>query len=80
MPVQCKSHGGPSALRLKVPQIKPYDRMTDLVEYIKNFTTYMTLHSYLGKITCRSFPLTLKGATRGWFEIYHQVKLAILMI
>lgn len=53
--------------KFRIPQIDLYDGSWDLLEYLNNFNAHMTLHRFLGKIACRTFPLTLKGATLTWF-------------
>lgn len=53
--------------KFKVPLVEMYDGSKDSVEHLETFITHTTLHGFLGKITCLAFPLTLKGATHGWF-------------
>lgn len=48
--------------RFKVPQINVYDRSKDPLEYLKTFKAHMTLHGFPSEVTCRAFPLIMKGA------------------
>ncbi|XP_042944808.1 uncharacterized protein LOC122278688 [Carya illinoinensis] len=53
--------------KFKVPQVDMYDGTKDPVDHLESFKAHITLHSFPGEIACWSFPLTLKGKTRGWF-------------
>lgn len=57
----------PLLSKFKVPSIDLYDGAKDPVEHLETFKAHMTLHGFPGKISCRAFPLTLKGMVRSWF-------------
>nr|XP_023879902.1 uncharacterized protein LOC111992266 [Quercus suber] len=55
----------PSKFRL--PQLEPFDGLKDPQDHLNTFKTTLGLQQPLDEILCRSFPTTLKGATREWF-------------
>lgn len=57
----------PPPPKFKVSQIDLYDGSKDPFEHLDTFKAYITLHGFPKEIAYRSFPLTLKGATRAWF-------------
>lgn len=56
----------PLPLKFRVPQVEMYNGSRDPFKHLETFKTRMTQHGFLGEISCRTFPLTLKGAARGW--------------
>lgn len=50
--------------QFKVPQIKPYDGITNPMEHAKNFRAHKAFHKLSSKIAYWSFPFTLEGGTR----------------
>ena len=38
------------------------------MDHIESFKTLMLLQMTLGKVMCRAFPTTLKGAAKVWFN------------
>lgn len=45
-----------------------YDRTRHPLEYLETFKAHITLHGFPKEITCRAFPLTLRGLARVWFR------------
>ena len=56
----------PSKFRL--PQLESFDGLKDPLDHLNTFKTTLGLQQPPDKILCRSFPTTLKGATRKWFS------------
>ena len=50
-----------------MPQLEPFDRLKDPQDHLDTFKTTLGLQQPPNEILCRSFPTTLKGATREWF-------------
>ena len=63
----------PSKFRL--PQLEPFDGHKDPQDHLNTFKMTLSLQQPLDEILCRSFPTSLKGATREWF-----IKLPTLFI
>ena len=55
----------PSKFRL--PQLESFDGLKDPQDHLNTFKTTLGLQQPPDEILCRSFPTTLKGATREWF-------------
>ena len=53
--------------KFHLPQLEPFDRLKDPQDHLNTFKTTLGLQRPPDKILCRSFPTTLKGATREWF-------------
>lgn len=56
----------PSKFRL--PQLEPFDGLKDPLDHLNTFKTTLGLQQPPNEILCRSFPTTLKGAAREWFN------------
>ena len=56
----------PSKFRL--PQLDPFDGLKDPLDHLNTFKTTLGLQQPPNEILCRSFPTTLKGAAREWFN------------
>ena len=56
----------PSKFRL--PQLGPFDRLKDPLDHLNTFGTTLGLQQPPDRILCHSFPTTLKGAAREWFN------------
>ena len=56
----------PSMFRL--PQLEPFDGLKDPLDHLNTFRTTLGLQQPPDEILCRSFPTTLKGAAREWFN------------
>ena len=56
----------PSKFRL--PQLEPFNRLKDPLDHLNTFKTTLGLQQPPDEILCRSFPTTLKGAAREWFN------------
>ncbi|XP_050243783.1 uncharacterized protein LOC126692279 [Quercus robur] len=50
-----------------LPQLEPFDGLRDPQDHLNTFKTTLGLQQPPDEILCRSFPTTLKGATREWF-------------
>ena len=50
-----------------MPQLEPFDGLKDPQDHLDTFKTTLGLQQPPNEILCRSFPTTLKGATREWF-------------
>ena len=51
-----------------LPQLEPFDGLKDPLDHLNTFKTTLGLQQPPDKILCRSFPTTLKGAAREWFN------------
>ena len=58
----------PLPQKFRMPQIKSYDEVKDLLDHLETFKTLMHLQGVPNEIMCRAFPTTLKGPTRIWFS------------
>ena len=54
-------------LKFRLPQLESFDGLKDLQDHLNTFKTTLGLQQPPDEILCRSFPTTLKGATREWF-------------
>ena len=54
-------------LKFHLPQLDPFDGLKDPLDHLNTFKTTLGLQQPPDEILCRSFPTTLKGATREWF-------------
>ena len=50
-----------------LPQLESFNKLKDLQDHLNTFKTTLGLQQLPDEILCRSFPTTLKGATREWF-------------
>nr|XP_023876221.1 uncharacterized protein LOC111988668 [Quercus suber] len=50
-----------------LPQLEPFDGLKDPQDHLNTFKTTLGLQQSPDEILCRSFPTTLKGATKEWF-------------
>ena len=57
----------PIPSKFRLPQLEPFDRLKDPQDHPNTFKTMLGLQQPPNEILCRSFPTTLKGATREWF-------------
>ena len=53
--------------KFRLPQLEPFDGLKDPQDHLNTFKTTLGLQQPPDEILCRSFPTTLKGATREWF-------------
>ena len=51
-----------------LPQLEPFDRLKDPLDHLNTFRTTLGLQQPPDEILYRSFPTTLKGAAREWFN------------
>ena len=51
-----------------LPQLEPFNRLKDPLDHLNTFRTTLGLQQPLDEILCHSFPTTLKGAAREWFN------------
>ncbi|XP_030964507.1 uncharacterized protein LOC115985744 [Quercus lobata] len=57
----------PVPSKFRLPQLEPFDGLRDPQDHLNTFKTTLGLQQPPDEIMCRSFPTTLKGATREWF-------------
>ena len=58
----------PMPSKFRLPQLEPFDGLKDPLDHLNTFKTTLGLQQPLDEIPCRSFPITLKGAAREWFN------------
>ena len=54
--------------KFHLPQLECYDGMKDPLDHIGAFKTILNLQQTLDEVICRSFPATLRGVARVWFN------------
>ena len=57
----------PVPSKFRLPQLEPFDGLKDPLDHLNTFKTTLGLQQHPNEILCRSFPTTLKGATKEWF-------------
>ena len=57
----------PVPSKFRLPQLELFDGLKDPQDYLNTFKTTLGLQQPPNEILCRSFPTTLKSATREWF-------------
>ncbi|XP_023923295.2 uncharacterized protein LOC112034712 [Quercus suber] len=57
----------PVPMKFRLPQIQLFNGLKDPQDHLNTFKTALGLQQPPNEILCRSFPTTLKGATREWF-------------
>ena len=58
----------PLPQKFRMLQIESYDGVKDPLDHLETFKTLMHLQGVPDEIMCRTFPTTLKGTTRIWFN------------
>ena len=58
----------PVPYKFRLPQLEPFDGLKDPLDHLNTFKTTLGLQQPPDEILCRSFPTTLKGAAREWFN------------
>ena len=58
----------PVPSKFRLPQLEPFNGLKDPLDHLNTFKTTLGLQQPPDEILCRSFPTTLKGATREWFN------------
>ena len=58
----------PVPFKFHLPQLEPFDELKDPLDHLNTFRTTLGLQQPPDEILCRSFPTTLKGAAREWFN------------
>ena len=58
----------PVPSKFRLPQLEPFDGLKDPLDHLNTFKTTLGLQQPPNEILCRSFPTTLKGAAREWFN------------
>ena len=58
----------PVPSKFRLPQLEPFDGLKDPLDHLNTFKTTLGLQQPPDEILCRSFPTTLKGAAREWFN------------
>ena len=56
----------PVPSKFRLPQLEPFNGFKDPLDHLNTFKTTLGLQQPSDEILCRSFPTTLKGATREW--------------
>ena len=54
--------------KFRLPQLEFYDGTKDPLDHIGAFKTILNLQQILDEVIYRSFPATLRGAARVWFN------------
>ena len=67
-PFTTKALKCPLPPKFKLPQLEVYDGMKDPLDHISAFETILNLQQTPNEMICRSFPTTLRGAAREWFN------------
>ena len=67
-PFTTKVLNRPLSPKFRLPQSESYDGSKDPSNHIESFKTLMPLQMTPDKVMCRAFPMTLKGATKVWFN------------
>ena len=67
-PFTTKVLNRPFSPKFRLPQSESYDGSKDPSNHIESFKTLMPLQMTPDKVMCRAFPMTLKGATKVWFN------------
>ena len=57
----------PVPSKFRLPQLESFDGLKDPQDHLNTFKTTLGLQQPPNEILCRSFPTTLKSATREWF-------------
>ena len=68
LPFTATVNSYPLPSKFRMPQIDSYDGVKDPLDHLETFKTLMHLQGVANVIMCRTFPTTLKGATRIWFS------------
>ena len=58
----------PVPSKFRLPQLEPFDGLKDPLDHLNTFKTTLGLQQPSDEILCRSFPTTLKGVAREWFN------------
>ena len=58
----------PVPSKFRLPQLEPFDGLKDPLDHLNTFKTTLGHQQPPDEILCRSFPTTLKGAAREWFN------------
>jgi hypothetical protein len=58
----------PLPVKFKVPYIKKDSGDVDLVDNMENHRAHLVLYSTPDEMSCKIFPLTLKGSAQDWFK------------
>lgn len=54
--------------KVKKPDMKSYDGMTDLIDHVKLYEGLMELNTASDEMKCQAFSVTLKRQTRSWYR------------
>lgn len=58
----------PVPFKFRLPQLEPFNGLKDPLDHLNTFKTTLGLQQPPDEILCRSFPTTLKGSAREWFN------------
>ncbi|XP_058202888.1 uncharacterized protein LOC131317346 [Rhododendron vialii] len=60
--------GLPLPRKFKMPQLEAFNGSTDPVDHLETYKSLMHLQTVRDEVMCRTFPVTLKGSARAWFN------------
>ena len=58
----------PLLAKFRMPQVKGFDGVRDLVDHLNTYKNQMELHGYQDPVRCRAFAITLKDPSLAWFN------------
>ena len=58
----------PLLAKFRIPHVKAFDGVKDLVDHLNTYKNKMELHGYQDPLRCRAFAITLKGPALAWFN------------
>ena len=58
----------PLPAKFRMPQVKAFDGMRDLVDHLNTYKNQIELHGYQDPVRCWAFAITLKSPALAWFN------------
>ena len=68
----------PLPRKFRLPQLEVYNGIKDPVDHIGAFKTILSFQQTLDEVICKTFPVTLRGATWVWFSKLPTTSIAIV--